>query len=33
MLLVPGLLNNMFLTLVVLLLGVSILPELIRKRR
>ncbi len=33
MLLVPQLLNNMILTLVILLLGVSIIPEMLRKRR
>jgi Flp pilus assembly protein TadB len=32
MLLVPELLNNMLLTLVVLLLGVAILPEVLRRR-
>jgi hypothetical protein len=32
MLLVPDLLNNMLLTLVVLLVGVAILPEVLRRR-
>jgi hypothetical protein len=32
MLLVPDLLNNMLLTLGVLLLGVAILPEVLRRR-